>query len=156
MLYQIITRQLLWLYTYFVELLEYKSRWVSLPSKKGTSVHACIGTVLLLDYWPVKLVKSQSLNWTEIDSNRGSKCFGCLVSAETHGDDGCQVLFREALCGCGPGARAAAWQHQRGREVCSQSEREEHEHWKEQSNWLMTCSLVYSHRSAYLGHPYGP
>lgn len=63
----------------------------------------------------------------EFDSNRGSKCFGRLVSAEAHGDDGCQVFLREALSGCGPGTGAAAWQHQGGREVCSQSERGEHE-----------------------------
>ncbi len=59
----------------------------------------------------------------ELDSYRGSKCFGCLVSAEAHGDDGCQVLLREALSGCGPRAGAAAWQHQGGRKVCGQLEK---------------------------------
>lgn len=63
--------------------------------------------------WNLKLVKSLILD-TEFDSNRGSKCFGCLVSAKAHRNDSCQVLFGKALCGCGPRARAAAWQHQRG------------------------------------------
>lgn len=66
---------------------------------------------------------------SEVDSNRGSKCFGCLVSTEAHGDDGCQVLLGEALCGRGPRARATAWQHQRGSEICSQSHGGEHEEW---------------------------
>lgn len=69
-----------------------------------------------------KISKSSYFNQIEFDSNRGSKCFGCLVSAEAHRDNSCQVLFGEALCGCGPRARAAAWQHQRGCEICSQSE----------------------------------
>lgn len=59
--------------------------------------------------------------WKGFNTNRGSKCFGCLVSAEAHGDDGCQVFLGKALGGSGHGA--AAWQHQGGWEVCSQSER---------------------------------
>lgn len=69
---------------------------------------------------------SKFSNWMEFDSNRGSQCFGCLVSAEAHGYNGCQVLLREALSRCGPSARTAAGQHQGGREVCSQSERRQH------------------------------
>lgn len=92
-------------------------------------------------------------SWKEFDTNRGSKCFGCLVSAEAHRDDGCQVFLRKAFSGSGH--RAAAWQHQRGWEVCSQSKRGQHEDWEQQWDWRWSF-LVNSYCLAHLGHPYGP
>lgn len=91
---------------------------------------------------------------SELDSNRGSECFGCLVSTEAHGDDGCQVLLREALCGRGPRARATAWQHQRGSEICSQSHRGEHEEWAKHTDRGFSFWQT-SRCSTHRGLPYG-
>lgn len=76
-----------------------------------------------------------------IESHRGSKCFGCLVSTEAHGDDGFQVLFRNALCWSGPGTRTAARQHQRCCEICTRQQCKE---WVEQAGIFHTFLSVLS------------
>lgn len=59
----------------------------------------------------------------ELDSDRCSECFGCLISAEAHGHDGCQVFLGQALCGSGSQSRAAAWQHQGSRKICNNNQK---------------------------------
>lgn len=93
---------------------------------------------------------------SELDSNRGAKCFGCLVSTEAHWDDGCQVILRQTLCGCGSRARATAWQNQRGSEICNQSQRRGT--WAlSQANYWQNIFFFQSTfpRSAHLSLPYG-
>lgn len=127
-----------------------------------------VASVLFL---PAHLLSSlvfscDNLSWSKLtaavkdlfESNRGSKCFGCLVSTEAHGDDGFQVLFRNALCWRGPSARTAARQHQRCCEICTRPDNNA----KSELNGRIFDLLFYfsaTVRSVFfqfhLGRPYG-
>lgn len=121
-----------------------KNRLTPVPAEKGAAEPVVAGFLLV----------TSGAKSNELDSNRGSKCFGCLVSTEAHGDDGCQVLLREALCGRGPRARATAWQHQRGSEICSQSHRGEHEEWTRHTDRGLAFWQT-SRCTTHQGLPYG-
>lgn len=111
----------------------------------------CKGLRMSSDTWSIK----GHINL--FDSNRGSKCFGCLVSTEAHGDDSFQVLFRNALCWRGPRTRTAARQHQRGCEICSRPDSNAK---SEQTARLLNYFTLLCYRTKHffqldLRHPYG-
>lgn len=100
---------------------KWQMRGVTLPNNKHFSYILKKKSARTRKTWQHS--KVSFLTRSEFDSDRCSKCFGCLISTEAHGHDCRQVLLRQALCGSGSGSRAAARQHQGSRKVCNNDQR---------------------------------